>query len=428
MIKEEHLTSPNPTIKLVSPFAIQTTVSNSDIDQTIDDVINGKVDIPINHHSPPPTPLTKLQPPRQPSSQLVWVQNGTVTTKTWLSPLYQKQQQTQQQQQQQQHQSVYDPIGSTLTHQDVVNIAQQVVFPTNTESNQGNTILPPASSQTVATPNPSNSKKRNRSKATTNPPLKRIRNRKPAPNRTQARPNSSSSQIETQGRSNVTSPITPIHNLINKPLPWSNLPTPSSGSTTTTNTPILNSHPLLSSFDKNDSWQSQCVENVDSMLDEFQLVSIDQQRNYSTNHFDFDLSIDGFPSKTNERFTSSTPPPLLTLDNTRYSLTNTDKLSNSSSISNSRLVTGDVDVYDHFLNPYSSSIWQENQVTSSVSTPPDFQLHHFSLQPSIHPPLPLQQHQQQGTQQYYSSSQTTDEHFDSYNSQSQVRLLFDVQS
>jgi hypothetical protein len=82
---------------------------------------------------------------------------------------------------------------------------------------------------------------------------------------------------------------------------------------------------------------------------------------------------------------------------------------------NSRLVNGDVDVYDHFLNPYSSSIWQENQVTSSVSTPPDFQLNHFPMQ------------HQQGQQQYY-SSQTNDEHFDSYNSQSQVRLLFDVQS
>ncbi|CAM4988963.1 unnamed protein product, partial [Rotaria socialis] len=35
MIKEEHISSSNPTIKLVSPFSIQTTVSNTDIDQTI---------------------------------------------------------------------------------------------------------------------------------------------------------------------------------------------------------------------------------------------------------------------------------------------------------------------------------------------------------------------------------------------------------
>ena len=102
------------------------------------------------------------------------------------------------------------------------------------------------------------------------------------------------------------------------------------------------------------------------------------------------------------------------MDNQRYTLSTTDKILNSS-IPNSRLVTGDVDVYDHFLNPYSSSIWQENQVTSSVSTPPDFQLNHFPLQ------------QQQQHHQYY-PSQTTDEHFDSFNSQSQVRLLFDVQS
>ena len=108
-------------------------MSNSEIDQTIDDVVNGKGEITVNDSS---QTKTKLQP-QQPSttSQLVWVQNGTVTTKTWLSPLYQKQQV--------QQQSVYDPIGSNLTHQDVVNIAQQVVFPTNTEQNQINTVLPP---------------------------------------------------------------------------------------------------------------------------------------------------------------------------------------------------------------------------------------------------------------------------------------------
>ncbi|CAF5154897.1 unnamed protein product, partial [Rotaria magnacalcarata] len=99
MIKEEHISSSNPTIKLVSPFSIQTTVSNADIDQTIDDVINGKGDIRLDDSSPTQTKREQQQQ-QQPSSRLVWVQNGTVTTKTWLSPLYQKQQQQQQQQQQ----------------------------------------------------------------------------------------------------------------------------------------------------------------------------------------------------------------------------------------------------------------------------------------------------------------------------------------
>jgi len=406
MIKEEQLSSPNPTIKIVSPFSIQTTVTNSEIDQTIDDVINGKGNISINDL---PSSQTKTQQQQQqqqqqqhPSSQLVWVQNGTVTTKTWLSPLYQKQQQ-----QQQQQQPVYDPIGSSLTHQDVVNIAQQVVFPANTEQNQINTVLQP--------PTKNNSKKKNRSKSINNTPAKR--SRKSSLNKLQSGTNTSSQQ-EIIGKPTVTSPITPIHNLINKPITWSNIPTlSSSGSvTTTSNHPILNSNQHLSSFDKNDSWQSQCVENVDSMLDEFHLVSIDEQRINSNNHFDFDLSIDSFPSKTNDRFGSSTPPPPLplTTDNQRYALSSTDKLLNPS-ITNSRLVTGDVDVYDHFLNPYSSAIWQENQVTSSVSTPPDFQINYFPMQ------------HQQGQQQYY-SSQINDEHIDSYNSQSQVRLLFDVQS
>jgi len=287
-----------------------------------------------------------------------------------------------------------------------VNIAKQVVFPTNTEQNQINTVLqtPP--------PTMNNSKKKTRSKSINTTPLKRTRNRKPSINKSQSR-TTTSSQQEILGKPTITSPITPIHNLINKPITWSNIPT--SGSvTTTSNTPIINSNQHLSSFDKNDSWQSQCVENVDSMLDEFQLVSIDEQRINSNHHFDFDLSIDGFPSKTNDRFGSSTPPPPLTIDNQRYTLSSTDKLINPS-IPNSRLVTGDVDVYDHFLNPYSSSIWQGNQVTSSVSTPPDFQINHFPIQ------------HQQGQQQYY-TPQTNNEHFDSYNSQSQVRLLFDVQS
>ncbi|CAF4256507.1 unnamed protein product, partial [Rotaria socialis] len=105
MIKEEHISSSNPTIKLVSPFSIQTTVSNTDIDQTIDDVINGKGDIRLDDSSPIQTKREQhqqqqqQQQQQQPSSQLVWVQNGTVTTKTWLSPLYHKQQQQHQQHQ-----------------------------------------------------------------------------------------------------------------------------------------------------------------------------------------------------------------------------------------------------------------------------------------------------------------------------------------
>ncbi|CAF0874738.1 unnamed protein product [Adineta steineri] len=451
MIEEDQLCSPtptlkSPTVKLVSPFSIQTTVSNTEIDQTIEDVINGHGNISINDTTQLPT---KFQLQQQPSSQLVWVQNGTVTTKTWLSPLYQKQQQQQQQQQQlqqqqqqqqqlqqqqqqqQQSQSDYDPIGSTLTHQDVVNIAQQVVFPTNNEQNQMNTVL--------QTPLTANSKKRNRSKSTTNVTLKRNRNRKPLLNRPHSAAITSPRQ-EIIGKSTTTSPITPTLNLINKPISWSNIPTPSGFVTTTTNPPPLNSNQHLPSFDKNDSWQPQCVENVDSMLDEFQLVSIDEQRINSNHQFDFDLSTDGFSSKTNDQFTSSTPPPppTRTNDNQRFTLSSTDKLTNSS-ITNSRLGTGDVDVYEHFLNPYSSSIWQENQVTSSVSTPPDFQINTFSMQhqqQQAHLQQQQQQHhhhhhqqqqqqqhhhqQQQQTQQQYYSSQINDEHFDPYNLQSQA--------
>lgn len=338
------------------------------------------------------------------------MQNGTVTTKTWLSPLYQKQQQ-------QQQQSTYDTIGSALTHQDVVNIAQQVVFPTATEQTQIHTGLQSSISN--------NSKKRNRLKSVPTNSPKRNRNRKNLLNQTNSTTTTTtvSPQNETNEKPAINSPITPTLNLINKPITWSNIPPSSSSSslgtvttTITTNTSILHSNQDLLSFDKNDSWQTPCIENVDAILDEFQLVSIDEQRINAHHNFDFDLSTDGFPSKTTDQFCSSTPPPPLTMDNQRYSLSSTDKLLNST-LNNSRLVSGDVDVYEHFLNPNSSTIWQENQVTSSVSTPPDFHMNNFSMQNP-------NQHMQQ---QYY-SSQTAEQHFDSSNLQSQVRLLFNVQS
>ena len=388
-IKDEHMSSldpmvESPTIELVSSLPVQETVSNSEIDQTIDDVINGKGDIRVDDlsHS------QSRQQQRQPSSQLVWVQSGVVTTKTWLSPLCQKQQL---------QQSTYESIGSSLTHQDVVNIAQQVVFPTNTEQNQKLAGLQPQIE--------SNTKKRNRSKSTNNTTPKRSRNAKITPNR----PHSAaiaSSQQEVTGTPTISPPITPTLNLINKLTPWSNIP--ASGSMITTkNTSTLNSDQYLLSFDKNDSWQTPCNENVDGVLDQFNLVSIDEQEVNSNHHFDFDLSTDAFSSKTNEQFCSSTPPPPLTTDNQRFNLSSTDKLINSA-VNNPRLVTNNVDVYEHFLNPHSSSIWQENQVTSSVSTPPDSQTNNFSIQ---------------SQQQQYYSPQIHDEHFISSNLQSQVNLL-----
>ena len=391
-MKEEQ-TSPTNTIiksprKLFSPFSshsIQTTISSLEIDQTIDEVINGKGDINVSDLPPAPPPA-QLQ--THPSSQLVWVQNGTVTTKTWLSPLYQKQQQQQQQQQQQLPLSAtYDPHGSTLTHQDVVNIAQQVVFPTANEQNKGSTV--------------GGSKRRNRSKSTTTSTApKRNRNRKHPPSRAH------SITANNQDSPTKVTVITPTSNLISKPSVWSQSSTASSSA----------GLPSMTG-DKNDLWPGQGMENVDTMLDEFQLVSIDEQRMHANHQFDFDLSIDGFSSKTSDRFASSTPPPPLAHDHQRYALTAVGEKFPHPFTAHGKLTGGDVDVYEHFLNPLpvssSSSMWQEDQVTSSVSTPPDFQPNHF----------PVQQ-RQQPQQQYYPS--VSDEPFDSLHSQ--VRLLFDVQS
>lgn len=392
-IKEEQR-SPGNTIvksprKLFSPFSahsMQTTVSNSEIDQTIEEVISGKGEIVIhdNNQTYTSTSAASITPlPPQPSSQLVWVQNGAVTTKTWLSPLYQKQTIT--------PTSLFDPQTSTLTHQDVVNIAQQVVFPSVNETNKVNNVA-------LST---NNSKRRNRSKSTssttttTTTPTKRNRQRKG--------PNIVASNSPQQ------TTITPTLNLISKPV----LPTSSAMSTTTTTTTIHSSDTLSSSMtlEKNDLWQ-----NVDTMLDDFHLVAIDDQQRLSNlhSHFDFDLSIDRFPS--------STPPPPPPSLSTSAAMALPMSSSMEKSLHSQHHFTGhphqgkltgaDVDVYEHFLNPLpvtSTAVWQENQVTSSVSTPPDFQSNLFA------------QTSQTTQQQYFTS--ISDENF-----HSQVRLLFDVQS
>jgi len=180
------------------------------------------------------------------------------------------------------------------------------------------------------------------------------------------------------------------------------------------------SEPLT--LEKNDLWQ-----NVDSMLDDFHLVAIDDHQRLSNlhSHFDFDLSIDRFPS--------STPPPPGASSSATSSLTMSSSMDKSLHSQHhypghsyphphphsypyphhqGKLTGADVDVYEHFLNPLpitSTAVWQENQVTSSVATPPDFQLNSFP------------QTSQTTQQQYYTS--ISDENY-----HSQVRLLFDVQS
>lgn len=359
--------------------SLQRTISNADIDQTIDDVIHGKGTINLEEQ---PIPITN-----QPSSQLVWVQSGAVTTKTWLSPLYQKQNVT----------TNYESSSATLTHQDVVNIAQQVVCPAETEQTLLTTVVLPPSITTSN--NNNNNKRRNRSKSTSNTQNKRNRQVKTA-QLTRPHSNSTTTTTITTARTSTieekldniedhtdnTSSITPTLNLIGKPI-------------------IMNTNvSSVDSVEKNDLWQGQHPENVDLMLDGFEFVSIDEDRNSMNNNFDFDLNID--------RFSSMTPPAPVSLDHQRYSQASVDKYSHC-------FTGGDTDVYEHFLNPMpissSSSIWQENQVTSSVSTPPDFQVSPFSAQPVPSQTL---------NQQYYSSR--TEENHDHLCSQ--VRLLFDVQS
>ena len=241
-----------------------------------------------------------------------------------------------------------------------MNIAQQVVFPTANEQSKVLTATVAVSEVAVG------SKRRNRSKSTTTAP-KRNRNPKRPPIR--AHSNTASSQDPTS----KPTVITPTLNLISKPIVWSQ--------NSTTMATTGSAQPSMT-LDKNDVWPGQDMENVDTMLDEFQLVSIDEQRMHANHQFDFDLGMDGFSLKTSDRFASSTPPPPLTHEHQRYALAAVGDKFTHSFTGHGKLTGADVDVYEHFLNPLpvssSSSMWQEDQVTSSVSTPPDFQPNHFS--------------------------------------------------
>ena len=129
----------------------------------------------------------------------------------------------------------------------------------------------------------------------------------------------------------------------------------------------------------------------------------------SDRYYAFELD-DVFSSKTDEHFNSSTPPPPpLSSMSTSTMIPGQSLTSLSGEKSSTTSVTKPSDVYEDFFSNHilsSSSTWQEDQVTSSVLTPPDIQ----------NTPVPQQQY----------NSQTFD-YIDS-DPQPQVRLLFDVQS
>jgi hypothetical protein len=303
-------------------------VSPADIDQTIAEVIKGKGTIMIGNTSA----STSLQQQQKQTSspQLVWEQNGPVTTKTYLSPLHQKQQLP-----------PNDSNVSPLPNQNVVNITQQLaVHPPILEQNAMDTLT---QRQTI-----NGGKKRNQPKPTNSTGPKR--SRKTA---------TSTSQLKT------IPPVTSTSTLIRKPIPLS-----SSGYITTTDTSKGNvNHDLT-----NDLWKTPNIDYNHAMHNSS--VPNDTREQLTNTHGTYDFELDDvFSPTTDERFNSSTPPPPLPLSSMSGPVTSQLLTPVSAGQSSTPCVTNLEHVYDDFFSTHMlySSTWQENQVTSSVLTPPDFQ-------------------------------------------------------
>jgi hypothetical protein len=335
------------------------------MEQTICEVAKGKGDISVGKSSTAP----QQQKPSL-TSQIVWESNGsTPTTRTCSSPSHHKQQL-----------STYDSTTSTLSRQNVVAATQQVICSNLSEQSQMGTL----SQQ----PTTKNNKNKNRSKSTNNSESKRT---KKSIINTQRQTTISSSHQDISPT--ITSHVTSTSN---KRMSWSDTPISSSSSSGDVTIPYVeNSKQHLT----NDALQMPDIDNLNySVFDDEQIQTI-----YPNNdHHQIELD-DIFSSKIDDPFTSSTPPPLSSLSMSE-SLLNQVSAEKSSSTSITSL-PNPLDVYENYF-PSSSSTWEENQVTSSVLTPPDAQ------------------NNQLPQRQYYSQTNT----FTNSNLPSQVRLLFRVQS
>jgi hypothetical protein len=340
------LSSPTANTNVRSPVEINVPVSKTS-NQTTD--VSGVVDETITEvlqgkgNIPIHTPSTPQQTKPSLIARMVLESNEPTTTKTYVSPLYQEQQ----------------PSMPTSNGQSIIHITEQGVFPSIAEQNQMNT-----SSAT------NNTKKRVGSKPTSNTKPKRT----------------TKSMVST-------SPVTSTSNIGSKPSPWSDTRTSSSSGDSATITSVgLSDYSFISSS-LNISDVNQINYPVSSP-ERIQVIHTNDQHHGIMLH-------DIFSPENDKEFHSSTPPPLkLPMSSSMNSVS----IENSSDTSNV-LITNTNDPFDDFLSPNplsSSSIWQEDQVTSTVMIPSD-------------PPnnvLP--------EQQSYSRN-------DPY-LKSQVRLLFDVQS
>jgi hypothetical protein len=390
-------TSPRTTVMIRSPVELnvrfpQTSLRASselpELDEVISDVVNGEGNILDNNTQASTGVQQQTQSlPTRPVSD----NNRSFATTTYLSPSSQNSQVL-----------TYNQNTPTVPYQNFVNITRELVPPPVLELNRIDALL--------QQPITKNSTKKNRSKPTKKTGTKRLRKTiNTVPHLTTT---TSSSHPNMSRTSTTTSSITP------KPIPWNDLHRPSllsacvAPSTTTTLAPLEtqdqhSAHAL---------WGTSGTNRCNQIPDVY--ISNDEhgQMAYSNSLYDFELE-DFFQSKADERFDSSTPPPLpppvlppAPMPSSVISQILTPASTEKSSTRSTASVTNPDEFYDDFF-PQSlmvsfASSWEENHLTQSVLTPPDPQNNRLPQQP-----YPSQLH----------------ECFDT-DPQSQVRLSYHIQS
>lgn len=372
----------------VRPNPIPAPPGTPEIEQIISDVARGIGNIISNDTSISTGEQQQQLLPRPASNT-----NGSVVTTPHLTPIRRKPQPPS-----------YSPNTQTLLNQNFVTITRELVPPSIHQSTV-DTLLQQQASDNNNKRNRSDSKKPTISKRPRKTPVNRPR---------LTTTTTSSPYTKVLQTISMSSSITPASNSRNKPHSWTDINISSSLNCVSTTAPLPHIDTLSSHRLTDDLWHTFDGDHHDPMSNGF-LSNNEQGPMDFPSVYDFDLD-ELFSSKTDDRFNSSTPPlpppvlPPALIPMPIISQTLTPASAEKSSTTSTALVTASDEIYQEFLSHshmYSSaSTWQENQVSSTVLTPPD-------------PPnnnLPQQPHHSQ-----------IHECFDS-DSQSQVRLLYESQS
>ena len=363
----------------VRPNPIPAPPGIPELEQIISDVVSGKGNIISNDTSISTGEQQQQLLPRPASNT-----NGSVLTPTHFAPILRKPQLPS-----------YSPNTQTLLNQNLVNITRELV-PPSTHQTRVDTLL----QQQVV----DNYNKRNRSDSKKTTVSKRPR--KPAVNVPRSTTTTTSLYTNVSQTIPMPSSITTTSNSTNEPHLWTNIDISSSLLDDVSTTAPL---PHIDNF-----WPTFNGDYHDSMSNGFLFNNAQGPMDFPAAYDVFDLDDEILPSKTDDCFNSSTPPlPPPVLPPAPVAIISqilTPASAEKSSTTSTTLVIASDEVYQDFLSQtqmYSSaSTWQENQVSSTVLTPPDPPNNNLSQQPchsQIH------------------------EWFDS-DSQSQVRLLSESQS